>query len=156
MGPRIRAKFRCLSHKNQYDGLVIVSLKPVMQRGKPSPENQQFWEASPNGECELVFFGKTELALGAYYYIDMTPVPEDKATSWTMRTVSKSDGGYCSIEMGRWRDYNGKAPEPGMLQSGQLKIGTSPKAKAAAEAFGEPGGHWNVEFVFAEPSDETP
>jgi len=150
MGP-VLAKFRCLEITQKWDGTWLVKLSPVMQRGENSPENKSFWEASPSGECELVYHAEHPIKIGAYYYIKMTPA---EGGNWSLSALSKwSTGGEVSLSHYGIYDYRNK---PKGLLSGHLKIGIDGTKTKALESFGEPrdDNKWNVEFVFAEPSDE--
>jgi hypothetical protein len=150
MGP-VRAKFRCLEINHKWDGTRIVKLSPVMQRGEHSEENRRFWEASPNGDCELVYHVDHPIELGAYYYIDMIPTSDG---DWNLSTLSKwSTGGEVSLSHYRNYDYRNK---PKGLLSGHLKIGIDGTKTEALESFGEPtdDNRWKVEFRYAEPSDD--
>lgn len=151
---RIRAKFRCLRVTEKWNEMWVIDLGPVMQGNSNSEENKKFWEASPSGECELSFWGKPEFKAGDYYYIDMDAHESAPAKdgSWKMGTISHHVGGSGGVEMWFNRVYDWQVNrKPQGLLNGKLTIGIEPEKVLAM--FGEPGGIWNVNFLFAEESD---
>ena len=149
-GP-VRAKFRCLSITQKWDGLWIVELGPVMQRGENSEENKSFWEASPSGECHLTFHAEHDLKIGAYYYIDMVPNDEGE---WELHSVMSSSHGSGEVYLSHYKNYDYKKPMPVGLLRGNLKIGIDGEKTSALESFGRPGGKFDVTLTFAEASDD--
>lgn len=83
----IRAKFRLTEWKNseggrrvdgKYESCILASLVfiPV---GDDSPENKQFWEATPSGRIELGVVNPEaveEFELLKEYYVDFTEVKD--------------------------------------------------------------------------------
>ena len=158
----VRAKFRCLGINAKYDGLFIAELKPVMQRGSNSEENKRFWEASPNGDCELVFNKCCPLVPGAYYYLDLSPVNDMEGPiskleieeRWSLEVVTEFGAGNSEVSFSYWRQYDYKLPRPDGLASGRLKLGLdAKKGRAAYENFSHPGSKWKLAVSFAEASD---
>jgi len=155
MGPLVRAKFRCLSITQKYDGLWLAELRPVQQKGVNSEENKKFWEYSPNGECNLTYYAKHALEIGAYYYIDMEQVehPQPNGEHWTLNSISRNESGGGEVYLSWYKAYDYQKPKPEGMLSGSLKIGMEAKAQGALAALSTPGSKWNVKFNFAEASD---
>lgn len=149
----IRAKFRCLSLTNKYDGNIVANLAPVKRDGK-DPENAEFWKYSPNGECELFYFKECPIIVGAYYYIDMERV--DNATDPSLWELSRRDenNSYVNVELSWYvKRENYSVPPPVGMISGRFKVGLSEDAVGAKEGFKPVRSLWNVAFTFAEASD---
>jgi hypothetical protein len=150
----VRAKFRCLSITEKWDGHFIAELGAVMQRGENSEENKTFWKYTPAGKAELIYNREHDLTIGAYYYIDMTPSKEGE---WYLSSLTRHghngqvDGGV--VNLSHHRDYDYRKVPQGMLR-GSVEMSLSDEAKGALEAFGEAGSTWKVQFTFAEPSDD--
>lgn len=151
----VRAKFRCMSITNRYDGIVTAELKAVMNRkGGNYEENKMFWEYSPNGEAHLTFKTDCTMAVGAYYYIDMCLLEGETKEdgTWLLQNVSRYDSGGGSIDMCMRRNYDHRNIPRGLIY-GTLKISLDAKAKGAIDMLKDPGTSWSVNFSFAEPSD---
>ena len=151
-GP-VRAKFRCLRIAQVWNGGWEIELSPVMQRGDNSEENKRFWEASPSGECSLFYHREHPFEVGAYYYIDM--VPKDGG-DWSLGSVTKQGGGSGEVALSCYKTYDYRQPKPVGLLRGEFKVGIDGSKTEALACFGEPAdGHdWDVQFKFAEPSDD--
>ena len=155
----IRAKFRCLSLTNKYDGTIVAALAPVKRDGK-DPENAEFWKYSPNGECELFFHKECSIEVGAYYYVDMEqvlkqPDAEKHPELWELSRRDENQS-YVNVELSWYveRPDHSKPPPVGMT-SGRFKVGLSEDAVGAKEGFKPTRSLWSVKFVFAEASDQT-
>jgi hypothetical protein len=157
MGHRVRAKFRCLSILQKYDGLFVAELKPVQQKGDNSEENKLFWSYTPSGECTLNYHAKHPLEVGAYYYIDMDDVefPDKDGEYWTLGSISRSEGGGGTAELSWNKSYDYQKGRPEGMLYGSLKMWMEPKAEGALNMLSKPGTKWKVSFNFAEASDGT-
>lgn len=148
----IRAKFRCLSVTEKYDGSIIANLSPVKRNGKDG-ENDQFWKYSPNGDCELHFHKECAIKVGAYYYIDMERV--DNAVDPALWELSRRDENqnYVNVELSWYVQRDHKLPCPTGMLSGRFKVGLDEIAVGAREGFKPTRSLWAVTFTFAEASD---
>lgn len=155
MGHHVRAKFRCLSITTKYDGLIIVELKPVQQKGVNPKENAEFWSYTPSGECQLVFHKTTPIKVGDYHYIDMVLQEGAGADCWNLDFRTLHDEGAAEVYLSRRLSYSYNDMPEGFL-NGYIKMHLEPKAKGAIESFNRPGSKWKVEFTFAEGSDGEP
>ncbi len=151
---QIRAKFRCLSVAEKWDGTFVGQFGPVMQNGENSEENKKFWKYTPAGDAELTYNKEHDLEVGAYYYIDMTA---DADGDWFLSSVTKDGsrqqgrtGG--KVELSYYRDHDYRDVPKGLLR-GSLKVQLSGEANGTLDLFGDAGSKWKVEFIFAEPSD---
>ena len=151
MRGRVRAKFRCLGITQRWDGSWIVELGPVMQRGKHSKENEQFWSASPSGECHLTYQGEHPFKAGDYYYLDMGPNDEG---DWTLGSVTDNGEGSGEVFFSVYHGYDYQKPIPKGMRQGNFKIGIDGDHTDALKTFGTAGSSWDVSFVFAESSDD--
>jgi hypothetical protein len=152
---QIRAKFRCLSVTEKWNGEFVGEFSPVMQKGENSEENKKFWKYTPAGEAELTFHEEHDLQVGAYYYIDMVA---DDDGEWSLSSVTKDGhrdqgrtGGKVALSYYRSHDYR---DVPKGLLRGSLEMQLSGEANGTLDLFGEAGGRWKVTFTFAEPSDD--
>ena len=151
---QVRAKFRCMSVTKNWNQSTAVELSPVVQNG-PSKENDEFWKATPSGTAKLCFVGPSfdsrgeEYTPGDYYYIDMR---KDVDGGWCLSTVTthSNDNGHVKVATNGkttvgWREGDGFSHS-----SMEMGIDNIP----AFEAFDNPGGTWDVQFTWAEASDD--
>lgn len=151
---QVRAKFRCMSVMKKWDRSTIVELSPVCQRGE-NPENKQFWNCTPSGDAQLNFRGPAldsrdkEYTPGDYYYIDMT-LSEDGGWFLSIVTYHGKENGQVELST-RGGKYTADYNEEGFTY-GKLEMGIdNPPAFAA---FGEPASTWDIQFTWAEASDD--
>jgi len=148
----IRAKFRCMSLKPDWQGYTEVLLRAVMGSKGNSEENKQFWEATPNGEAAFTVKGHSGLfEPGVFYYIDMWLDETKPESGWQLYEVAKQAEGVGSVTFHphyRDRDSAEKAVAPlwGNLKMDITKSGT-------LALFGEPGAWWRITFTRA-PADQ--
>jgi len=146
---RLRAKFRVLRVTQRWDNTWELHLAPVMAT---SEENKSFWDATPAGECDLIWRGPHEFQCAAYYYVELEP---HHTGQWTLD--SKVDRGYgagdAEWSMYTQHQFTGKPPDDG-LQKGNLKISLDGDKTAAWELLGVPREKWSIKFTLAEDQSE--
>lgn len=148
---QVRAKFRCLSIAEKWDGKFVAELGPVMQKAEDSnKENKAFWKYTPSGDASLTYNAEHPLKVGDYYYIDMVPKEDG---DWTLSSVLRNTHGG-EIVLSHHRSYDYKEGAPKGLLNGQVKMSLSDEAEGALAAFSEVGSAWGVAFNFAEASDD--
>lgn len=151
---QVRAKFRCLSITEKWDGTYVAEFGPVMQKGEQSAENKRFWKYTPAGDATLTFNDEHPLKVGAYNYIDMQPSDDG---DWSLSSVTKDGskgeriGG--KVTLSHYRDYDYRNVPKGLLR-GSLEMQLSGEANNTLDFFGDAGSMWKVLFVFAEDSDD--
>lgn len=82
-----RAKFRCMSATLHSHGNVTFRLLPVLDS---SPENHEFWKATPSGEIEVnggQGWTFTHFIPNNCYFVDLTPDPEG---DWVLDTLTET------------------------------------------------------------------
>jgi hypothetical protein len=152
MNTTIRAKFRCMSLKPDWQGYTEVLLRPVMGNKGNSEENKQFWEATPNGEASFTVKGHSGFfEPGVFYYIDMWPEEFKPDMGWQLYEVAKRAEGIGSvIFQPHYKERDNAEREIAPLW-GSLKMDITKSSTLAL--FGEPGRWWRITFARA-PSDE--
>ncbi len=81
----VRAKFHCnqVNDNGYSEEAILTAVMPSAE----NDENNEFNQASPNGKFEIMIDNKGAQGFfkpGLDYYLDVTEVPEGKATSPTM------------------------------------------------------------------------
>ena len=151
----IRAKFRCLTVTQSWDGTTVVKLGPVKRKDKDH-ENSFFWRYTPSGEAEITY-GRghaVPFVVGAYYYIDMK---KDDEGGWRISSIEQSDynANVQLSSQGFVVDAAGNTTKELGFRWAHLKLGLSREATGATEALHPYGSRWAVEFTHAEPSDDS-
>jgi hypothetical protein len=138
----------------EWNGDRKVLFRPVLQQG-PNPENKEFWEATPSGEAVLNFRGpsfddrKKEYQPGDYYYIDLMPSEDG---GWLLATRTEHSGSNGSVELcTRGGKHTAGYNEAG-FSYGSLQMGID--NMAAFVCFDKAGAIWDVQFKWAEKSDD--
>lgn len=153
MRQEVRAKFRCMSVTKKWDGSSIVEFAAVLQQGK-NPENAEFWKFTPSGDATLNFRGPIrddrgeEYKPGDYYYIDMHKSDEG---GWCLSTVTSHGKENGSVELCTNNKKTVGWGEEGFTY-GKLTMGID--NPPAFLAFDEAGAAWDVQFKWAEKSDD--
>lgn len=86
MADVVRMKVKCFkieeyvgSHwdaeKQAHVPAVLYTYRFNFVSGKESPENERFWEASPNGDFWIGTIHEKLFMLGDSYYLDAKPAP---------------------------------------------------------------------------------
>lgn len=73
---KIRAKFYCSEVKKTDYGTEIVNFGAVTPAHDATPENEQFWKATPCGTLYMCIdnpAAQGQFEQGKYYYLDITP-----------------------------------------------------------------------------------
>jgi len=152
----VRAKFRILKKTVDWRGTAIYEFAPVLKDSDDESENSLFWSASPSGEMQLTFKEDPKHDIGAYYYLDFTPVElsgppkEDPRQIWGVDKVTRHFGGQTDVRM---------SPRGGPLLSwsSYFQVQIDHEKTEAHDSFGdgsEPDNHWTLDITFAEPSDD--
>lgn len=151
MASIIRAKFRCLSIEQKWNGETFIKLGPVRRDDGKDPENRFFWKHTPSGEATLMFQKGKEppFKAGDYYFLDMQTARDANRNipaPWRINQIEQQDYGvtvgfYCTGD-----------EDVGCVWS-TLKMQLSGEATGAREALQPHGSHWHIRFTFAEPSD---
>lgn len=77
---RIRAKFQCQSEVRHSWSSDAKTYRFAAAYDPSVPEDERYAKATPTGSLEiLVDNPAAQFQLGAYYYLDVTPVPLDTA-----------------------------------------------------------------------------
>ncbi len=150
---QVRAKFRCMSTTQTWEGMSQVKLMPVTQ-SQDSEENSQLWKYTPSGECQLNFRGPSivgdqEYVPGRYYYIDMRP---DEEGGWVLSTVTLRSEDNGDVELSTRGGKHTAGPGEEGFSYGRLSMGID--NPPAFLAFGTAGKPWAVEFNWAEGADD--
>ena len=151
----IRAKFRCLVVKKNWEGETLVEFGPVFQQGK-NPENAEFWKFTPSGDATLTFKGPSfddrgkEYSPGDYYYIDMHKDLEEGG--WRLAQVSHTgeESGFVELRTNGTKTAGWGKGVMG-FSYGTLQMGLD--HAPALGWFDKAGEDWAVTFAFAEASD---
>lgn len=153
---QVRAKFRCMQVTRDWSGITKIAFRPVVQKNGKNKENEAFWSATPAGEAELVFAGPAmdnrgkSFEPGDYYYIDMHKDPEG---AWVLGMNTKRVGGGEVELYTRGGKHTAGYNEEG-LRHGKLDMGFNDGHKVLIEIFGEVDEPWDVQFKWAEASDD--
>jgi hypothetical protein len=145
-----------MSVAKKWDGGTIVELSPVLQQGK-NPENAEFWKYTPSGDATLTFKGPSfddrgkEYSPGDYYYIEMHKDHEN--------------GGWCLSEISHTGEESGRVE---LCTNGKKTVGWGKDVLGfsygkmtmgldhapALSWFDKAAENWDVQFTWAEPSDD--
>lgn len=158
----IRAKFRCLSIEQKWNGEIAVRLGPVKRGDGKDTENDFFWKYTPSGKAELVFHktgarmrdgevvmkNEASFKSGDYYYLDMQRRVDLTLPlgTWRINRIEHQDYGvtvgfYCQGD-----------DEIGCTWS-SLEMQLSAEAVGAREVLQPHGSKWHIAFTHAEASD---
>jgi hypothetical protein len=151
-----------MSKKTSWNGISHYEFQPIVPRNdNDSEENKLFWSASPSGEMEMMFSSGAdpEYDVGAYYYVDLTPIdfgeaPEG-ATIWHLESV---------LDYGAQKEFKFKAANSHYTWRSFFKVQVDTQTTKAADCMGlptvakTPEGRqaplpWLLELSFAEASD---
>lgn len=152
MNTTIRAKFRCMGFRQDWQNYTEVLLRAVMGNKGNSEENKQFWEATPNGEASFTIKGHSGFfEPGIFYYIDMWAEEGQPNVGWQLFEVAKRAGGIGSVTFQpQYKERDAAEKEVAPLW-GSLKMDITKSGTLAL--FGEPGRLWRINFTRA-PSDD--
>lgn len=75
--PTTRAKFKCesMTKRTGWSGHAFVFSFEFRAVTSGSPENQQFFAATPGGQVRLDVLSSEAFEVGRDYYLDFTPAP---------------------------------------------------------------------------------
>jgi len=156
----VRAKFRVLTIKREWDGKWAVEMRPINRGRGKDPENSLFWDATPSGDATLEFPAEPDMEIGAYYYMDL--IPDDEGDTH-LDCLKFHRGGGIGVSFSRGHT----APHPvwpaddrllWMYDRLEMSIGGGDDfdlRDSMGANFGLPDdGAWRLEVTFSEPSDD--
>jgi hypothetical protein len=143
----VRAKYRCMSITNRWDGTTEIEFQPVTNR-TDNEENCSFWKYTPAGAASLTYWKGHEAPFGAgdYYYID---IEQDDEGLWCL-DKNVDQGERLDVHLGtNWL----KPEELGGIRHGKFEASID-NPSGAAPFRDQVGTKWSVAFIYAEPSDD--